>query len=59
MASSATASPFEQVSFIHGVYPRSDFSASKYAKTKLSRDMPFASCWVELATTTLVREKGF
>ena len=48
--------PDEPFDMIHAIYPRS-LSDQEYASG--AQKMPYASCWVEKASKTLVRESGY
>lgn len=41
--------------FIHSVYPRSDYNRNSYS----SKEMPWASCWVNKEERATVRESGY
>jgi hypothetical protein len=41
--------------FLHAVYPRTEYTPG----SKLPRNLPFASCHVEISTKQLVRESGY
>jgi hypothetical protein len=45
-----------QVQILHAVYPRNEGRPSRY---RTNRDMPFASCYVEVAEKHLIGEGGF
>lgn len=41
--------------FVHAIYPRSDYTPG----SKLPRNLPIASCHIEVSTKQLVRESGY
>lgn len=45
----------EQFEFIHAIYPRSTYAVG----AKLARNLPIASCHIEVATKHIVRERGY
>ncbi|PTS84003.1 phage tail protein [Pseudomonas sp. HMWF032] len=47
--------PAELVEFVHAIYPRSTYMVG----AKLAKNMPIASCQVEVAAKKLVRESGY
>lgn len=47
--------PDELVEFVHAIYPRSTYMVG----AKLAKNMPIASCQVEVAAKKLVRESGY
>lgn len=51
----AAESPDTMHHFVHAIYPRTEYTPG----SKLPRNLPFASCHVELASKTLVRESGY
>jgi hypothetical protein len=46
--------PDEKLEFVHAIYPRKGYDGGV-----LARNMPFASCHVEMKTSKLVRESGY
>lgn len=51
----AKEKPDEKVDFIHAIYPRSTYAVN----AKLAKNLPFASCHVEVKTKTVARESGY
>jgi hypothetical protein len=51
----AKTKPDEKVQFVHAIYPRTPYVAG----AKLAKNLPFASCVVEVKAAKLVREGGF
>ena len=47
--------PERKFKFLHAIYPRTD----RDTKSKLSKNMPIASVYLEKVTQTIVSEKGF
>lgn len=47
--------PTEMFEFVHAIYPRTKYTPG----TKLAKNLPIASCHVEVATKQLVRESGY
>lgn len=41
--------------FAHAIYPRTDYTPG----ARMAKNLPFASCHVEMSTKTLVRESGY
>lgn len=51
----AVKQPDRMHEFVHAIYPRTAYTSG----SKLPRNLPIASCHVEVATKSLVRESGY
>lgn len=51
----AEKEPGKSFAFVHAIYPRTAYTPG----SKLPRNLPFASCHVEMASKKLVRESGY
>jgi hypothetical protein len=53
---------YQKFEFLHAIQPRENIGYSSKAtkgQIKTAKEMPWASCWVEVAKTRLVRESGY
>ena len=51
----ATKDPYEEVEILHVVFPRDKFDSKK----KDAKNMPFASCYIEIDSKEQISESGF
>lgn len=55
LAKLAQDKPDDMVDFVHAIYPRSTYAVG----AKLAKNLPFASCHVEVGSKKIVKESGY
>lgn len=55
VAQKAIDTPDEMVELVHAIYPRTPYAVG----AKMAKNLPFASCKIEIASQTCVSESGF